>query len=97
MNIIAIPTAGLVYHLRHECAAKSVLVGKKRSYSASVSENYFEANKTVEPGDTLNLGCCVTTLPSKPNKFRGYSKLLGEETSRNHQAYKRGHLYIKIL
>ena len=26
-----------------------------------------------------------------------YSKLLGEETSGNHQAYRRGHLYITIL
>ena len=26
-----------------------------------------------------------------------YSKLLGEETSRNHQAYRRGHLDITIL
>ena len=29
---------------------------------------------------------CVRT------NFKGYSKLLGEETSRNHQAYRRGHL-----
>ena len=29
--------------------------------------------------------------------FTGYSRLLGEETSRNHQAYRRGHLDITIL
>ena len=28
---------------------------------------------------------------------KAYSRLLGEETSGNHQAYKRGHLDIKIL
>ena len=29
---------------------------------------------------------------SVETNFKGYSKLLGEETSRNHQAYRRGHL-----
>ena len=30
-------------------------------------------------------------------KKKTYSKLLGEETSGNHQAYRRGHLDITIL
>ena len=66
VKIIAIPAAGLVYHLRHERAATSVLVGEKRFYKASVSENYSEANKTKEHGDTrFELLCDNFTLQTQ--------------------------------
>ena len=39
----------------------------------------------------------IIYLPLNITKSKKYSRLLGEETSGNHQAYRRGHLDITIL
>ena len=45
----------------------------------------YELDVCCSPSSSF-ISLCVRT------NFREYSKLLGEETSRNHQAYRRGHL-----
>ena len=55
-----------------------------------VENNLSIASSSLSSSSFVSL--CVTTT-----NFTGYNRLLGEETSRNHQAYRRGHLDITIL
>ena len=48
-------------------------------------------DKSSSPLSSSFISLCVRT------NFKGYSKLLGEETSRNHLAYRRGHFDITLL
>ena len=63
------------------------------AYLIIVTENFssFRSSSSSSSSSSSFISLSVTA------NFTEYSRLLGEETSRNHQAYRKGHLDITIL